>query len=59
MKEETHKILIGGRWREPREPARSFADVDPTTGNSLPGLYPVSGFIELEGALEAAQGAAS
>ena len=58
MKEGTHKVLIGGTWREPRGPARSFAAVDPATGNSLPGLYPVSDFAELEEALKAARGAA-
>ncbi len=56
MKAETHKILIGGEWREARGSHGTFSAVDPATGNSLPGLYPVSSFADLEEALKAARG---
>ena len=59
MIKEIHKVLIGGEWREPRGSAGSFAAVDPTTGNPLSGLYPVSCFADLEEALKAARRVAS
>jgi alpha-ketoglutaric semialdehyde dehydrogenase len=48
-----HKILVGGGWREPRDPTGTFRAMDPATGTVLPDEYPVSSWADLEMALAA------
>ncbi|MDQ4076116.1 MAG: aldehyde dehydrogenase family protein, partial [Chloroflexota bacterium] len=48
-------VLIAGEWRQSVSPSGWFSAVDPASGRELEGEYPVSGFGELERALEAAQ----
>lgn len=52
-------VLIGGTWRASRTPVRTFAAVNPTTKKPLPESYPVSGWMEIEEALEAGAAAAA
>ncbi len=47
-------VLVDGAWRPARLPAGAFAAVDPATGETLPGDYPVSSFHDLDEALDAA-----
>jgi len=47
------EILVGGVWREARDPAGSFTATDPSTGEAIPGEYPVSSWPDLQDALEA------
>ncbi len=48
-----HRILVGGRWRDPRDPVGSFTANDPDTGTPIPGEYPISSWLDLEDALAA------
>ena len=47
-------ILIDGRWRPARNPAGSFRAVNPADGSELAGIFPISGFSDVEDALRAA-----
>jgi len=47
-------ILIDGCWRQDRAPEGSFRAANPAAGELLPDEYPVTGFGEIETALEAA-----
>ncbi len=47
-------ILVDGAWRPARRPAGEFSPVDPATGGTLQGEYPVSSFLDLDDALAAA-----
>jgi alpha-ketoglutaric semialdehyde dehydrogenase len=49
-------ILIDGQWRQDRAPEGSFRAVNPARKELLLDEYPVSGFEEIEFALEAAHG---
>jgi alpha-ketoglutaric semialdehyde dehydrogenase len=48
-----HQVLIGGCWREPRNPVGTFQATDPATGSVIRDEYPVSSWADLEAALEA------
>jgi alpha-ketoglutaric semialdehyde dehydrogenase len=50
----THKILVGGAWREVPKPPSVFHPVNPATGQSLEDAYPVSAWSDIEKALDAA-----
>lgn len=54
-----HPVLVGGRWREARDPAGDFGPVDPSTGEPIPEIYPVSSWPDLAEALEAGAAAAA
>lgn len=47
-------VLVDGAWRPARLPAGAFAAVDPATGETLAGEYPVSSYHDLDDALDAA-----
>jgi NADP-dependent aldehyde dehydrogenase len=49
----THKILVGGRWRDAKSPVGAFAANDPALGTPIPGDYPISSWLDLEDALRA------
>lgn len=53
-----YPILIGGKWR-PAKASKTFEAVNPATGESLPGTYPVSGWDDCDAALTAAAVAAN
>lgn len=55
--EQIHDILIGGGWRPARNPVSFFRAADPSTGDELKGLYPVSDASDIEDALAAASAA--
>ena len=55
--ERTHDVLIGGRWRPARHPLSFFRATDPSTGEEIEGLYPLSGGADIEEALTAAEAA--
>jgi len=50
--------MIGGEWR-PATVVGTFRAVDPTTGDERPEVWPVSGWSDIEAALEAAVAAAA
>jgi len=50
-------ILVGGRWRPAGGPA-TFQALDPATGGTLPGEYPISPWPDVAEALEAGNKAA-
>lgn len=52
------KVFIKGEWRESVNPVGSFQAPDPSTGMLLPDIYPVSGWDEIEEAIEAGAAAA-
>ena len=52
-----YPVLIGGRWR-PANASKSFQAVNPATGETLPGSYPLSGWDDCDAALAAAAEAA-
>jgi NADP-dependent aldehyde dehydrogenase len=52
------KILIHGEWRQAHSPAGVFVSTDPSTGEPVPGEYPVSSWLDLEDALTAGAEAA-
>lgn len=47
------RILVGGRWRDPKDPVGAFTATDPALGTAIPGEYPISSWLDLEDALEA------
>ena len=51
-------VLIAGQWRSSRQPVGSFQATNPSTGQSLPGLYPISDRAEVIETLQAASQAA-
>src|SRR6187401_966014 len=55
----TAPVLIAGRWREAHSPAGTFTATNPTTGEALPDLYPVSSDVEVLEAIEAGAKAAT
>lgn len=52
-----HPVLINGRWRDAKRTG-TFQAVDPSTGATLPGFYPISRWEDCEEALAAAARAA-
>ncbi len=48
------RVLIGGQWRDPVDRAGTFRSVNPATWDTLPGEYPVSGWADIEAALDSA-----
>jgi len=52
--EKNRDVLIGGRWRPARNPAGFFRATDPSTGDEIEGLYPLSDASDIEEALAAA-----
>jgi alpha-ketoglutaric semialdehyde dehydrogenase len=50
-------VLIAGQWR-PAAAVDSFRTVDPTTGDPRPAVWPVSGWSDVDAALDAATTAA-
>ena len=50
-------ILVAGAWR-PAAVTRTYAATDPSTGGTLEGEWPVSGWSDVDVALDAATGAA-
>ena len=56
--EKTHDVLIGGGWRPARNPVAFFRAADPSTGDEIEGLYPVSDSSDIEEALTAASAVA-
>ncbi|MGI9586266.1 MAG: aldehyde dehydrogenase (NADP(+)) [Acidimicrobiia bacterium] len=50
-------VLIDGEW-QPAEAVGSFSAVNPSTGETLPDVFPVSGMADVEAALDAGQQAA-
>jgi NADP-dependent aldehyde dehydrogenase len=54
---DAEPVLIAGRWRAATATG-SFRAVDPTTGVELPQQWPVSGWSDVDAALDAAVGAA-
>lgn len=54
----TEPVLIAGQWRDAMATG-SFRAVDPTTGLERPESWPLSGWSDVEAALEAAVGAAA
>jgi NADP-dependent aldehyde dehydrogenase len=50
-------VLVGGRWRPAGGPG-TFRALDPATGDTLPGEYPVSPWSDIAEALEAGKNAA-
>lgn len=55
---DLHPVLINGAWRPATDPVRSFFATDPSTGETLPDLYPVSSRADVEAVLAAAAEAA-
>ena len=53
MSEELAPILVDGRWRA-ADACSTFASTNPSTGETLPGVYPVSRWADLDAALDAA-----
>jgi NADP-dependent aldehyde dehydrogenase len=51
--------LVGGRWRAPASPAKSFRAVDPATGETIGPAFPVNSADEIEAALGSACAAAA
>jgi NADP-dependent aldehyde dehydrogenase len=52
------KVLIAGRWRDPKGPMGSFNAVNPANRQTLPEVYPVSGQDEVSEAISAGKQAA-
>lgn len=52
-----HPVLIGGDWRSAQS-SGGYSTVDPSTGETLEGLFPMSAWADCEAALEAAAGCA-
>lgn len=52
------RVLIGGRWGDPRQPAGSFRPTDPAAGEPIEDEYPISSWPDLEDALVAGAEAA-
>ena len=52
------RILIAGKWRDPVKPAGTFHAVNPADKSELPGIYPVSGGVDIIKLLEAGKEAA-
>ena len=50
-------VLVGGAWRQSKNPVGSFAAVNPATKISQPEQYPISGPEDIELALRAGQAA--
>jgi NADP-dependent aldehyde dehydrogenase len=55
--ESIHDVLIGGAWRPTRNPVSVFRAINPSTGDEIEGLYPVSDASDIEEALAAATAA--
>ncbi len=53
----THQVLVGGRWRDAKDPVGAFTANDPAQGVPIPGEYPISSWLDLEEALEAGSAA--
>lgn len=51
-------ILVNGAWAPSLDPTGTFQATNPTTGNALPGAYPVSGPKDIAAILSAAKSAA-
>ena len=51
-------VLVAGRWQPSSNPVDTIQAVNPTTGRPLPNRYPVSGWPEIERAVEAGAEAA-
>lgn len=49
----THPVLINGKW-VPSQATESFQAVNPATRETLPGVFPLSPWPEIEAAIEAA-----
>ncbi|MDD8026326.1 MAG: aldehyde dehydrogenase family protein [Acidobacteriota bacterium] len=52
-------VLIAGRWRPARATAKSFQAIDPVTGLTLPPLFPISSWNDVEEALASGSEAAA
>jgi NADP-dependent aldehyde dehydrogenase len=52
-------VLVNAAWREAVSPVGTFQAVNPSTGTRLNDIYPISSFVEVEEALEAAHAAAN
>src|SRR6186997_1404123 len=50
----TIPVLIAGHWREADQPSGTFTAIEPSTGNTLPDVYPVSSAADVEAACAAA-----
>jgi alpha-ketoglutaric semialdehyde dehydrogenase len=57
MRSKAFPILVDGHWRPAGAP-ETFRAVNPATGESLPGDYPISPWADIEEALAAGAGAA-
>ena len=55
---DLHPILVAGAWRAAVNPASTFSAVNPATGETLPGTYPVSSQADVDAILAAASEAA-
>ncbi|HSM55923.1 MAG TPA: aldehyde dehydrogenase (NADP(+)) [Candidatus Sulfomarinibacteraceae bacterium] len=53
-----HPLLINGEWRQAQAAADSFSASNPTTGEALAEVYPVSGWQDIEEMVAAGQEAA-
>src|SRR5436189_6320351 len=53
----THPVLIAGRWR-PAKSTGTFTAVNPATGETIPGEFPISAWEDCDEALTAATEAA-
>ncbi|MDF4005111.1 aldehyde dehydrogenase family protein [Luteibacter sp. PPL552] len=52
------QVLVGGRWRDARDPQGSFRAEDPTRAEAIGPAFPVSGQADVDAALAAALGVA-
>jgi 2,5-dioxopentanoate dehydrogenase len=55
----TAPVLIAGRWRDAAQPSGTFSATDPSTGQSLPDVFPVSSRADIDEACEAGAAAAA
>jgi NADP-dependent aldehyde dehydrogenase len=55
----TQPVLVAGAWRAAVRPAGQFSAVDPSTRQSLPEVYPISGLDDVNAACEAGREAAA
>ena len=55
---DLHPILVAGAWRAAVNPASTFSAINPATGETLPGTYPVSSQADVDAILAAASEAA-
>jgi alpha-ketoglutaric semialdehyde dehydrogenase len=56
-KRSSHPVLIAGQWRASAQ-VGTFQSRDPQTGRSLPDIYPISGWNDIDNALASASEAA-